>query len=1021
MSISLIVGPPNSGRAGEVRRRLLASLDRDPVLVVPTADDAAWFERELCASGEPTLGVAIRTFGWLFEDVASTLGATLAPALTAPQRLALVRASIASTQLARLHRSSERPGFAPALDGLIEELQAALVTPSELAERAGELDDGAAETEIAALYGAYEGLRDQAGRGDPGWVAGAAFGAFRADPAGWGGRPVFIYGFDDLTAAQRALMAEIARASEVTVAVNYADRRSLAAQATLLGELTEHLGAEIDAELPFEPGYTEHGSLRHLDQALFEADPGAVPTDGGVVLLDCAGERGEAEAIGLEIAGLIAAGADPGDIAIALRHPASGRVLAGMLAGYGIPVALEAQAPLDRTAVGRALISLCRAAGPGARADDLLAHLRSDLTMSPGQVDWVEGGGRRGEEGKRDKEAATPDEAVAGWASAPRHLARLRATADDGGALRALAAIARELAEGPHRGSAPLAGSEAPPDSAGALHPLELRAAITAAELLEELATVGELPGCSPPGLADAIEALEGTSIPTWRGPTDGRVRIVSPYRLRAGRARYLFCASLQEGEFPSALPADPLLGDERRSQLGIAALRRRERAEEERYLFHACVSRPTERLYLSWRSCDEDGGALPRSPFVDEVLDLLGDSPAAAEEALVRRRGLEQVVPAPAEAPSERELARALAAGGRDADHRATLEAVQAPDAVAARVLASLESLPDPAELPGPLRVPAVLEALAERDVLSANQLERWLECPYRWFVQRELEPERLEPESDPLWLGGVVHDALEALYREAPGADAIPRTGDVSRWKQRFGELLDGAVGEVRLGPERVAALARARDQVGGFLEDEAASETALRPRADLLERGFGMDDDDDPGALTLGDFDVRGKIDRIDVAPDGRSAVVRDYKTGSSVSGAAKFEDEGSLQVQLYMLAARRLLHLDPIAGLYQPLGAVKDRRPRGLARRDAEHLEGLGLVTRGKDVCDEDAFEKHLAGAEQAARQTGAELRAGEIGRRPLGGACPRYCTFQPICRLERAIGLPTNGDDGETGE
>src|SRR5205823_8897550 len=121
--------------------------------------------------------------------------------------------------------------------------------------------------------------------------------------------------------------------------------------------------------------------------------------------------------------------------------------------------------------------------------------------------------------------------------------------------------------------------------------------------------------------------------------------------------------ASLQEDEFPAAGPADPLLGEERRAALGIAALRRGDAAAEERYLFHACVSRPTERLYLSWRSSDEDGGALARSPFVDDVLDLLL---GGAEERIKRVRGPERVLPAAAEAPSERALARALAATGK-------------------------------------------------------------------------------------------------------------------------------------------------------------------------------------------------------------------------------------------------------------------------------------------------------------------------------------------------------------------
>ncbi len=34
---------------------------------------------------------------------------------------------------------------------------------------------------------------------------------------------------------------------------------------------------------------------------------------------------------------------------------------------------------------------------------------------------------------------------------------------------------------------------------------------------------------------------------------------------------------------------------------------------------------------------------------------------------------------------------------------------------------------------------------------------------------------------------------------------------------------------------------------------------------------------------------------------------------------------------------------------------------------------------------------------------------ARCAPGDIGRRPLGGKCPKYCTFQAICRLERAVG------------
>jgi len=1016
MSLSLIVGPPNSGRAGAILATLRERLHEDPVLVVPTGDDAAWFERELCAGGAPTLGVSIRTFGWLFEDTARVLGLDVPEPLTAPQRLALIRAAIAGTQLRRLRRSAERPGFAPALDALIAELQAAMIDPPALGTRARELDDGAYEEELARVFAAYCELRDRAKRSDRGSLAAASVAALRSSSDGWGERPLFLYGFDDLTLVQRELIAAIARTADVTVAVSYADRDALAARASLLSELGEDDG-EIVARLDPSDDYTRQASLRHLDRFLFENDAGTVDPDGGVVLLECGGERGEAEAIGTEVARLLADGAEPADIAIVVRHPsAGGHLIAEVLARYGVPVALEAKAPLDRTAVGRALIALCRAAGPDGTAHDLLAHLRADPAFPARVADRAEERIRRGE-------AHSPDDVSAEWRSPPRHLARLRAT---GGArrLEALAAIARELAESHHRREAPLAAPTEGDGGAGRLRPLELRAAVAAAELLEELATLGDLPGCPEPGLGDAVEALEGASVATWRGPTDGRVRVLSPYRLRAGRARYLFCAGLQEGEFPAAAPPDPLLGDDRRSRLGFPAMVRQDQADEERYLFALCVSRPTERLYLSWRSCDEDGAALARSPFVDEVLDLFAPSPAQAEARLVRRRGLDRVVAAPAESPSERELARSLAALP-GVDPGEALAALSVTEPARERVSSALHEVPDPEYLPGPLRVPAVLEALRERRVLSANQLEGWLECPYRWFVAHELDPVRLEPKADPLWLGGVIHEALANLYTEAPGEDAIPRPGDVARWKRRFSELVDEAVGDAPLGTERVAVLARARDQVERFLDDEAASETELRPRPDLLELGFGMDDGEEasealPG-LELGEITLRGRIDRIDIAPDG-SALVRDYKTGSSVVDAGKFEEEGSLQIQLYMRVVERLMGLEVIGGLYQPLGAARPdkRRPRGLVLGGDERLRGLELV-RGKDRCDPDAFKEHLDRAEATARAGAEDLRGGTIDRKPIGGTCPRYCTFQPICRLERATGMPAEADNGNGAE
>ena len=986
--------------------RFRAALDLDPVLVVPTADDVAAFEREL-AGGAATLGGSIATFDALAGEIAAALALAPAPELTASQRQALVRAAIDSTDPGRLRRSASRPGFAPALARLIAELEAALISPAEFALIVDGLDDAGYERELSRFYARYAELREASGRGDRATTVAAAIRAVRDDPKGWRARPLLVYGFDDLSRAQLELVGALGRAADVTVAVTFAERRALEPRAKLVSLLKDEYGATIASELEPDESYAESAALRHLDRFLFEPRAERIASDDGLVLLESAGTRGEAEAVGIEIARLLESGHEPGEIVIVLRRPdPGGRLLATVLREMGIPVALESSVALSATQVGGALISLCRAAADETAVEALLGHLRLDPALAPAAVDTVEARIRRGD-------ATTVSEAVAHWENPPRHIERLREAETAPARLRALARSARELAEAPHRERAPVGrarGEGGAPFSA-----LEMRAGVAAAELLTELAGIGTL-GCDVPDLAGAIEAIESASVPLWRGPATGRVRILDPYRARAARARALFCLSLQDGEFPTAAPPDPLLSEDRRREIGNPDLRRTDPADEERYLFASCVSRPTEHLYLSWQSCDEDGTALARSPFLDEVFDLLEPG-----TEMVRKRGPERAVPTVSEATVERDLARALAVGGWAFERGPVLEAAGVADREPA-IEALFAGLPDPNDQPGPLSSPVVLAELGGRGVFSAGSLEGWVTCSYKWFVEHELSPQRLEPTADPLWLGSIVHAALERLYRDRPGSDSIPRPGDLAAWQQRFAELLDevAAASGGPLNHARRAALARARAQGEEFLAVEAETETEFRPRPDLLEVAFGPFDEeaggDAPGheALAIGDLALRGRIDRIDVDPAGR-AVVRDYKTGRKVPTAAKFADEGKLQIQLYMRAAERILGLDAVAGLYHPLGAVSDRKPRGIMAREHEDLKALGIV--GTDRLEADDFRRALDDAERVAVDAAAEMRAGLIRRNPIGGRCPKYCTFQAICRLERAMGVDENGNGG----
>jgi RecB family exonuclease len=158
--------------------------------------------------------------------------------------------------------------------------------------------------------------------------------------------------------------------------------------------------------------------------------------------------------------------------------------------------------------------------------------------------------------------------------------------------------------------------------------------------------------------------------------------------------------------------------------------------------------------------------------------------------------------------------------------------------------------------------------------------------------------------------------------------------------------------------------------------------------------LEWSFGGDGE--PPALEVDGVAVSGRVDRIDVAPDGRTAIVRDYK-GRNVTAGARWGEDGRLQAALYALAVREKLGLDVAGALYQPLGG-RDRRPRGLVRDDVP-----GRYVNG-DRVDAAAFAEGLEAARAAAADAARELRAGRIS--PCPERCsPQGCAYPGICRAQ----------------
>ncbi len=1007
MGLTVVSGPPGSGREELILDRFEAGSE-GALLVVPTRDDVDRIERGLAGRGSAALlGGSVTTLPGLFGEVARATGTGGSPTATRMQRVWLARAAAARAQLRVLRRSAARTGFAPALESLIADLQAAGLDAAALsaAVEAGQEGD-AYEREICALFTAYEELRDGAGLTDQAEIDSAATAALRAAPNVWEQRPVLLLGFDDLARSQVELVSALADACPVTIAITFeADRPALAARAALRGVLVDELGATVEPPLPHLPARGDALALHHLERNIFEPDPPAAEPDSSIRVLEGAGERNEAELIGRRIAMLLAEGTEPDDVAVAVRSPdRQAPLIARVLAGLGIPVAPEARVPLASTATGATVLRLLAIAGTDGSAGDVIAFLRGPARAHPRSVDWLERRVLR----DRLTSAAEAMEAWHGGEQRDRRIWEIDALAEAGedpaAFTRALARIAADVAERPHKrsGFVPSGGAS-----------VELRAAAEIGRAMAETVALGV--GVPRPG--EIAELLEHVRVPLWTGSTEGRVRILSPYRLRATRLRHLFVAALSDGSFPARVPADPLLADERRGALGLTP--RTDQAAEERFLFYSCVSLPDECLHLSYPASDETGVPTPRSAFVEEVRSLLSPAPAVdaaddeVEAAISTRAGPDEVVPRPEAATTPRDLARALAARGGPG---AELDGLALPPRLAAEIGGALaaagESLAA-AAAPGPLSHPDVLAELAADRPYGASTLEEYDTCPYRWFVSHELDPRPLGPDPEALEDGGLVHEVLERIYKSPPTGKPRPLPEDCGRWAEAAGRLVREAAAERGWRLESANArirVARFDAVIARFLRRDAETGGPLQPDPDLLEASFGRGPADRFEAVDLGGFTLHGRIDRIDVSPQGQ-ALIRDYKLSSSAVAGVKLIEEGKLQMPLYLLVAREF-GLDPIGGLYNPLGGTREDRPRGLLDKDHKGTllpDGTAAAVRN-DFLDHDEFEKTLDEARKRAREIVDGMRAGRVKRAPRKGECPTWCQLAPICRIERGTAV-----------
>ncbi|MDO8526855.1 MAG: PD-(D/E)XK nuclease family protein [Deltaproteobacteria bacterium] len=298
---------------------------------------------------------------------------------------------------------------------------------------------------------------------------------------------------------------------------------------------------------------------------------------------------------------------------------------------------------------------------------------------------------------------------------------------------------------------------------------------------------------------------------------------------------------------------------------------------------------------------------------------------------------------------------------------------------------------------------------------IFSPSRLERYAECPFKYFAGRVLnipEVREYSPEVDPSDRGNLFHECLETLLTEhgALFAEAKEDPLKENEFFAKLSQIVEDVFAKMRdeiayANPQlydhlKQKTLLQATHVLQKELEEARALESPLTPTR--FEWAFGKEESpplniaQDNGEPVL----LGGRIDRIDTDPKLKRFMVLDYKTGTTDGFLKKLLEGLSLQLPIYILAVRTLL----LTG-YQPAGGmlvtVKEaKKIHGMVDADFNKTH-FSFRKNANALMEHDVFEKTIAETMEQVRSYVASIRAGYFSAQPKD--CKPYCDYKEICR------------------
>jgi len=525
-------------------------------------------------------------------------------------------------------------------------------------------------------------------------------------------------------------------------------------------------------------------------------------------------------------------------------------------------------------------------------------------------------------------------------------------------------------------------------------------------QVLESLIKTGDLFGNETISLGRFISLLEfalaNRKIKLEKGAPHG-VSILSPSGVRGLRFKGVFCVGLSEGNFPKA-PAKHLLCDEEEAgflvDLGIKLDTPEDAADMERLFFNIAVSAAEEFLYLTYSDNREDDPSLASS-FILNINELFGSSlpefteysfssllPSSLEETTnisdFKKTFIEQYV-------ADRLEADQLA-GAFETLTSLETDFIPAISRAGRNLQGGYRGLECRREL---------MKTFGEDYAFSASQLEAYGKCPFKFYCRYVLGLEPIQREVDEFSAidrGSLYHAVLAEVYqRHKHRIKAYVLEKDVGKQellndlyadldrvlREKFEEILQladrGRMWSLRFRDVHQ----KLRDFISGDMEN--ARLTGFYPV--LFEENFVFTLEREKERIVL-----KGKIDRVDMAEDGR-CVVYDYKTSRYGVPSINAVERGlSFQIPLYIMACENR-GLKPLGGGYLILNSFEVKG--GIWSRPLTGRRNPGVV-------DEEKWEKLMESIRKHIFDYRKQIIDGYFPPEPQKG-CDAFCDYKKICR------------------